>query len=131
MKKGLFVFVLLLCGAVSSHAQTIELTHFAFSATSNFAPYSGKIEIQDSVLVFTAYSVTDSTADSTVTREKIVRKKNGYVKTLVSNGANNYEYALSDDKKEKKAGICYVSVLFVHNNGNERRTFIFKGKLLD
>lgn len=130
MKIRAFIFVLLLSGIAGLRAQTFELTHMAFSATSNLRPFSGKIEILDSFVVFTTYSETDSTSDSSVTKERILKKKNGYVKTLTSNGANNYEYGISSDKKEKKERIYYISVLFVHNNG-DRLTLIYKGKLMD
>lgn len=73
------------------NAQTIQLTQVALTTYSSFQSFSGKIEISDSFLVFTTYTINDSGKDSTVEKERILKKKNGYVKTQVPKGANNYE----------------------------------------
>lgn len=106
-------------------AQVYRLTHFYLTQNSLPKPYDGKLEIQESQLLFTAYVEKDGHLDSTVTIEKIIKNKGYYVKTMVNGGANNYEISLSSDKKEKAAGIYYISQLYAANSG-ARRTIFYK-----
>ena len=131
MKHAFILFLFFGFTLVKSNAQVYHLNQMYLTVNSRPKPINTKMEITKDYLIFTSYVTTDSTADSTITQEKIVKNKNGaYIKTMVNNTAYNYEIALSDDKKEKKQNIVIVSQLIVPNVG-ERKSFFYKGKLIE
>lgn len=128
MKMKYLILLFFFCAAYQTNAQVYRLNQFFRTVNSSAQPYHGKLEIGESTVTFTAYEEKDGGLDSTVTSEKIIKKKGSYIKTSTPQGAANYEIYLSPDKKEKAAGIYIISILYAANSGS-RMTLLYKGTL--
>ena len=130
MNRHFYLLLFLFMGLCSSlKAQSYKLTHFKLTLTSTPQAYDGPtLVIGDTFLRNISIVKKGDSMETVIVKEKIIkRKKESFIKTLVSGGANNYFIDPSSNKTEKQEGIFDITVLSALNNGTRTEVY-FKAK---